>query len=499
MAPAEVTFIEIVPSEYTNQIPKLALSKARSHAASASYRKRRPKKDLRCRLPSSQEAVAHQSRKTSEDPDPRCSTEESNDEHATSKAMTTTGEVIPDSQLLFMPDLRYECFRGLRRDPFLCLPNDTNSGDLGLIDFFSNCISPINHAVGFVFNVTSIASGMLGILSRDKFYHALLSILQSMDDQLHELGSLPSFGVLQRKGKAIARIRKALEGSKETFEEDMLCAIVLLAVLEGSSQTLAARDVHRKTLSWITSQRGGLNTFDHGSVFRASVMQFDTFWTWESGKSMFPGQRQLHDPIYPSNPSSVTLIQDLPTGFRDMFLDGLLSYDILPVLSRATFFNSLSRSRRNAFLEGCRGQEKAFDDFWEACPCLDLNDSKYHPLERLLTMSVMYYIYGTFSPRAFPTGPGGPTPSLVTKLCTYRPATDTETGCLQWMMIVASDLSTVGDQTMPARSRLMVQLQKRYPEFQSLDAVLNLGPKFLWSQEMTRSVQSYWTNLATAD
>jgi hypothetical protein len=393
-----------------------------------------------------------------------------------------------------------QCLRSLRRDPFLSPPAGEPE-DGALIDFFAHDIGPINESVAWVFNVTNMAAGMLEIVAQESFYDIMLCVLQSMRDSLGSMRLSPSVAVLRRKGRAIAKLRTGLARAEcvadtdNTIPDTVLCAILLLAVLEGRFQATSVSAVHKKTISTVTSQKGGLASFEAGGVFKASAMQFDTFWMWETGKTMFPGQRRVHDPIYPSNPSSMHLIQSLPIGFRDLFLQRALSYDILPILTRATHFSRLSARERAELLRESRTQKKAFDDFCEACPCLGQYDDKYHPLERLLTMSMMYYIYGAFAPRAFPTGPGGPTPDLTKRLMLYQSTTMAEEACSQWMWILAIDLSCAGSQVPLDKQPSMLQLQLRYPEFRAVETVLALGTKFLWTREMTKSVRSYWQDV----
>ncbi|KAJ9609710.1 hypothetical protein H2200_006038 [Cladophialophora chaetospira] len=495
MAPHEFTFIHVSPKRSSKRAQRLQSSKAKSHAAYSGYLARRLRKD---------HLVADTKRPTIGIKDVRDSVQHQESWNSTDEndeeSVTKYGWQIPvldqlrTSKCFPALSLQYEAFRGLRTDPFLHVPG-SEAGDGALIDFFSHDIGPINESVAFVFNTTNIASGMLQILAQDKFYHTLLTILQSMNDQLHSAALSPSVGVLRRKGQAMAQVRKGLEEADATVDEAVLCAMVLLAVLEGRFQATTVRDVHKNTLAKITSRRGGLESFQDGSVFKASIMQFDTFWTWETGKTMFPGQRRQRDPTYPSNPSSMKLILALPVGFRDLYAEGALSYDLLPVLTRATYFAKLSAQQRMSFLLKTRNQKKPFNDFWEACPCLGLSDSKYHPLERLLTMSVMYFIYGTFEPRAFPTGPAGPTPDLTQKLMAYQTNTKAEEACLQWMWILNIDLLW-GARPDPLDNYFSVfHLQRRYPHFRSLEAVLDFGPRFLWTREMTRSVQSYWKDV----
>ena len=529
MSAHEFTFIHVPPPGRSRRAQKLATARAKSHAAYVGYYRHQS------RTNAARKSKAGVSFECVEDPALRrqscgrqtggeqignpwaslfvatescessagssltespCSTEKNSDNGAISQSMMAEPhELIPVPQ--YKQSLIFTCepSAGLRIDPFFTAPTTRASTDLALIDFFARDIGPINESVSWVFNVANIATGQLEIISRQSFYPTILCILQSMEDQLRNPGSSPSSELLRRKGNAMANVRKELGDQNGTKDDGVLCAILLLAVLEGSFQSNNVREVHRRTLSVIASQRGGLNGFADGSVFKASLMQFDTFWTWETGRTMFPGQRRRHDPVYPSNPASLKSIQDLPVGFRDLFVQGILSFDLLPVLRRAVQFTNVPATKRIDFLLGVRSREKAFNDFWEACPCVGFQNDDYHPLERLLTMSILYFIYGTFEVRAFPTGPGGPAPGLPQRLIAYRAMTQAEDACLQWMWIVAIDILWADTGRRNADSFSMSQLQSRYPQFRSMEAALSVGKNFLWTSAMTISVQSYWRNV----
>jgi hypothetical protein len=163
------------------------------------------------------------------------------------------------------------------------------------------------------------------------------------------------------------------------------------------------------------------------------MLQFDTFWTWASGNMMFHGQLRVHDPIYAFEQEAIKSIQGLAVGFRDFFMDRTLSCDILPVLRRAAQFSRWSAQQRANFLLREQTRKKAFNDLEEAYPCLGLRADKYHPMERFVTMSILYFVYGAFEPRAFPTASTGLRPDLTRNFIEYRPMTEAEEVCLQWM------------------------------------------------------------------
>ena len=493
----EFTFIQVSP-DGSERARKILQSKAKSHAAYVAYRKQRSRK------------------RSLRSPEPLV--EPTGVENCISSAITISRgsidddsngyQIVEDSREPVLeisytskcpravPCLQYEAFRGLRIDPFRYVPDNDEPGNGELIDFFARDIGTINEAISWVFNVTNMVSASLEIVTQNHFYHTLLCIVQSMKDQLQYPRLSPSLSVLRHKGRAIAGIRTGLARSPEAdndSQDTVLCAIVLLAVLEGRFQATAVRDIHKKTLAAIISQRGGLRNFEDGSLLKASALQFDMFWTWETGKTLFPGQRRVSDPAYPSNPFSNRSVQALPIGFRNLFAQGILSYNILPVLTRAAHFSISSPVKRTDILLESRRQKKSFNDFWEACPCLGLDDKKYHPLERLLTMTVIIFIYGIFAPRAFPTGPPGPAPNLTHQLMMYRSTTEAEEACVQWMWALAIDLSW-RERHRDDRSS-MAQLQLRYPKLRSVEAVVELGAKFLWTTERTKSVRSNWKDV----
>jgi hypothetical protein len=502
MPAGEITFIYTSPAQ-SQQAQKLEGRKAKSHAAYVAYRehqtRKRPKKHSTTevdplRKPENNLVNAQTLKHGNGDEGAAAEDVDSN--------TNSVRQLVVSSQRRPKLILSFEAFRGLRTDPFMRNPDGDilSSHDSALIDFLACDIGPINATVAWIFNVSNIASGMLEIMAQQNFQNALLCILQEMGDQLRHqsAGPVPSVGVLQHKGRALARVRRSLvEQKAEEVDDATLCAVLLLAVVESRFQNHAVRDLHAKTLSSLTARRGGIQSFPDGSVFKASAMQFDTFWAWETGATMFPGHRRSHAPLYPGNAKSMRTIQALPIGFQNMFELRMLSYDILPVISRAAQFCNFTKSELQEFIQLSRHHRHGFNDFWEACPCLGLDDNKYHPMERLLTMSLMYFAYGAFVPRAFPTGPAGPTPDLTQKLMTYRSSTIAEEECLQWMWILAIHLSWTGTHSSFRDPISMLQLQLRYPDFRAVEAVIALCRKFLWTKNMTNVLHDYWRDLTS--
>jgi hypothetical protein len=86
----------------------------------------------------------------------------------------------------------------------------------------------------------------------------MLCTMRSMDDQLRKLKLAPSISLLRRKEEAMAKVRKGLTESNAEVDDSVLCAILLLAVLEGIFQATSVRDEHKNALSKPTSLKGGL-------------------------------------------------------------------------------------------------------------------------------------------------------------------------------------------------------------------------------------------------
>lgn len=133
--------------------------------------------------------------------------------------------------------LNLEAFRGLRSDPFLCIPSAADQRVATTIDFYCQDLMPRYDLVCDVFNVTNLYAFFLDCIADQYFYHAGLAALQLVLDQQRAPGSIPSIHVFKHRGHAIARLRKKLLAHGATCDDITLFAMTFLATLEVSASS----------------------------------------------------------------------------------------------------------------------------------------------------------------------------------------------------------------------------------------------------------------------
>jgi hypothetical protein len=408
------------------------------------------------------------------------------------------------SQPPFNISLNYEAFRGLRTDPFYCVPGSRDSR-IGLaLDFFFQVLARSNDIVCYLFNVTNFSTVIPEILQDEYLLDAALGVIQICFEQAHTPGSQPSLYVLRHKGNAIVKVREKLSRTTLTVDDITLFAMGFLALLETRIPNSIAHNLHKRNIATIISQRGGLKSFQDGTLLKAFLMQYDSLWALENGTTIFPGERRRHSPQYPYHPFSPELcitITKLPPGFHDLVIARRLSFDILPILYRATHLTSLNSFSRLELLSKTRRLTKIYNDFWEACPCLavSISEDSWLMLEKLICLTLICYSYIAFTPRSSQTALQRSRFELTKKIASYSPKSPAEEQCLVWMWVVLIDSWRTGSRLHPDGFSLLFILQQRFPRLRYVANTIAMTSQFLWTSALETSVQIYWDDLVSTE
>ncbi|KEF58087.1 uncharacterized protein A1O9_06010 [Exophiala aquamarina CBS 119918] len=395
-----------------------------------------------------------------------------------------------------------DLFSGFRTDPFHCIPGSVDTRVASTIDFYAQHLSPGNDAVCYVFDVTNIYAWFLDALAVGHFYDAGMSVVQGLHDDVRAIDPSTSPQVLTHRGKAMAKVRQRILKDAINVDDSTVIAMIFLAVLERSFRNTSAHELHKKNLQMIVSKRGGLKAFQDGSLVKGAMLQFDTLWSLDSGKTIFPGERRQHDPELPSHPYSPELckvIESFPPGFEALALEGVLSYDVIPLVYRAAHLARLSPSARWQLLSTKRRLPGQYNDFAEACPSLAISGRSGSMLEKLIATAILCFAYTGFGSRTSASALRGSRAELLMNLHLYNPKSVAEADCLLWMYVVAVDAWSVGSRLQPDGLVLLVKLQEGYPATRSVDAAITMARRFLWTSLLDESVRSYWKDLVSND
>lgn len=389
-------------------------------------------------------------------------------------------------------------FSGIRTDPFHCIPATVDTRVASTIDFYAQNLSPGNDAACYVFDVLNIYAWFLDTLSVEHFYDAGMSVVQKLHDSIRNFNSPTSPHVFIHRGKAMTQVRHRIVKDAINVDDNTIIAMVFLAVLERSLGNADAHELHKKNIKLIVSRRGGLKSFVDGSLVKGAMLQFDTLWSLDSGKTIFPGERRPHDPEFPKHPYSPDLCKILgsfPPGFETLALEGALSLDVIPLVHRGAYLAGLPSSGRSQLLSTKRRLTGKYNDFAEACPVLAISGHEGSMFEKLLCTAILCFAYTGFGSRSSASALRGSRSEMTMKLHLYDPKSAAELDCLIWMSVMAIDAWRVGSQLQPEGLLLLGRLQEAHPAMRNVNAAIAVAKTFLWTSLLDESVRSYWKDL----
>lgn len=289
---------------------------------------------------------------------------------------------------------------GWRADPFG--KQDVFYGRV--VDYYAKIITPVNHPIYAIFDVTNVYTSFYLELLQDEDYMpaglamvgAVMGLTQPENNMREE--------VRHNHAKAIARLRDkvsvATTKNVNPADDTTIITILALASLSRLLGDTVAYEAHRQNMRKMISSRGGLDSLGYGGLAKCLLMQWDQFWVFQTeGSSMFPNARPEHHPVYPAFPLSDDL-QDifakLPFGFQTLIVRGKISVELMETLGRAV---DVAERGVTAIEPGNMYQTRhqTNHDFVEACPCLGAPDGDKANLEKQLTLALLLYCANAFT------------------------------------------------------------------------------------------------------
>lgn len=294
-----------------------------------------------------------------------------------------------------------------------CLSNGWRADPFGnqdpfygrIVDYYANIITPVNHPIYAIFDVTNVyTSFYLELLEDEDYMPAGLAMVGAVMQGLTQPENRMTEDVRYNHAKAVARLRGklAVATSEKVNSADDITIITMLALASFSrllGDTVAYK-AHRENMSRMIASRGGLDNLGYGGLTKCVLMQWDQFWVFQTeATSMFPNARPEHHPVYPAIPLSDDL-QDIfakvPSGFQTLIVRGKISVELMETLSRAA---DVAEGGIEAITPGNMYQTRhqTNHDFIEACPCLGTVDGDKPNLEKQLTLALLLYCANAFT------------------------------------------------------------------------------------------------------
>ena len=238
-----------------------------------------------------------------------------------------------------------------------------------------------------IFNVRPVyTTEWLPYLAMPIFHDAGSAAMQAMADTTNASKdpTKPSAEVLEHKAKALANIRSEI--IFKNVDDVILMGILFLAVVEKRFGNQKEFIMHRQTLGKLVDARGGLKSI--GEYIRCVLLQFEFFWAWSSGFSVFSlDDLETGEDCETWSPTSWKMISELPEGFQWLAMEQKLPLKLVEAIYRVVL-------AKRAQLERYKTR-RVYQNFWEAVPIRAIANGKEPYLEKLLCLTLT--LYTTFS------------------------------------------------------------------------------------------------------
>jgi hypothetical protein len=425
------------------------------------------------------------------------------------------------------------------------------------------------------FNITNVYSNFyFEVLSRRDSFHSTMVTVQAVIDHLKrkpDEAVAPSNTVLGHIGTATYNLRMSLAKQKKHArqEESVLQSataplssssdiivddftilnVLFLAGASRASNDPFAHKIHRKNLAALIRARGGLDQLDRR--VKCILLQWESFWTLNTGNEMFPETRPVYTPVYPDFSASHTgplrtMLAAIPPGFKSLAMEQRLPTDVLEVMSRAVYAQNEQMNHPSRSIvtdaEIFRAEPARHEDFWMACNSLGAPDDVYAKdnggltlllpnLEEIMVLGFLLYCFHSFSKYRAVTGfyngsrmkvgsdlarrarRSSPsrrilphTVSLSTAAKQYiatgssndeHAATciEREKDVLLWAYFNLADSwrDALSDKLLPQGMQAMKEIRDRFPfRTQSWESCEEILKPFFWNEAFIRSCRIYW-------
>lgn len=446
---------------------KLTSSDARSHAAAVS-RSRRDNSRLKAQA-ASQKSANSPLAPLNNGRDQINATAEEDDERLTPTSVpspTSTSSISPTTKPLGIR-------RGQRRQHMRAMQFSWRSGNVSadfkisgsipsspidfsgltcfgqsVIDYYKQVISPVNYPIYKIFDITNVYSSYFMLLLQDEDYRpAGFAMVGAVMQQVLNPGSKPSEDVRSNRMTAISRLQKkynhSLTSGNHVADDMTIITVLALASLARLLGDLNGYETHRKSMRSMVSSRGGLDALGHNGLVKCTLLQWDSFWVFETQGTPLFSDRPPHIPVYPAFPLSPDireLFVKIPVGFQSLVMKGKISVELIEILSRAA---DATESGFDGIIPGSlRDSEyRKYHDFVEACPFL-ASDATRVALEKDICLAVLLYCSNAFTRIRSSTALYASCRMQLTRSLQqndYSSLSQPERECLFWVCIVCID------------------------------------------------------------
>lgn len=319
-----------------------------------------------------------------------------------------------------------------------------------VIDYYKQVISPVNHPVYKIFDITNVYTSYWMQLLQDEDYRpAGFAMVGALIEKVLSPGSQPSEDVRINQMAAITRLQKKYNNAVTTgshVADDMTIITVLaLASLARLLGDLKGYETHKRSMRSMVSLRGGLDALGHNGLVKCTLLQWDSFWVFETqGTPLFSESRPSHIPVYPAFPLSPDIREifvKIPVGFQSLVMKGKISVELIEILGRAA---GATQSGMNDVAPGVLrdSERRKYNDFVEACPFLCSSEVAKVALEKDICLAVLLYCSNAFTTTRSSTALYASCRMELTRALQhndYSSLAYPEMECLFWVCIVCID------------------------------------------------------------
>lgn len=372
---------------------------------------------------------------------------------------------------------------------------------LAVVDYYKKVIAPVNQPIYAIFNVTNVYTSYWMRLLQDEDYRpAGFAMVGAVMQRVIQPNAQPSDDVRHNQMTAISRVQKrfasAVKSGRSIGDDMLIITVLALASLARFLGDLTSYMKHKDKMRSMVASRGGLNALGHEGLVKCALLQWDSFWVFETrGTPLFSDARPEHIPVYPAFPLSTDLREifvKIPVGFQSLIMKGKISVELIEVLGRTT---DATEGGVDSISSGSdhHSKHRKYNDFIEACPFLATPDTSKIPLEKYICLALLLYCSNTFTTARSSAALYASSRMELTRLLwrdDYSSLAQPEIECLFWVCVVCVDSWR---QNTP-RSTLLPTGQELLPTLQKLTAILsgqNSIYKFFHNEEFVDGCAKY--------